>query len=44
MVIGITQSSQMELADWLGIIDTTRRRPKKIAGLVTRSFKRQEGC
>ena len=26
MVISITQSSQIELADWLGIIGTTRRR------------------
>jgi hypothetical protein len=26
MVIRITQSSQIELADWLGVIGTTRRR------------------
>jgi hypothetical protein len=26
MVISITQSSKIELADWLGIIGTTRRR------------------
>jgi hypothetical protein len=26
MVISITQSSQIDLADWLGIIGTTRRR------------------
>jgi hypothetical protein len=25
MVISITQSSKIELADWLGIIGTTRR-------------------
>jgi hypothetical protein len=29
MVISITQSYQIELAYWLGIIGTTRRRPKK---------------
>jgi hypothetical protein len=28
MVISITQSYQIELAYWLGIIGTTRRRPK----------------
>jgi hypothetical protein len=26
MAISFTQSSQMEFADWLGIIGTTRRR------------------
>jgi hypothetical protein len=26
MVISITQSTKIELADWLGIIGTTRRR------------------
>jgi hypothetical protein len=29
MVISITQSSKIELADWLEIIGTTRRRPLK---------------